>query len=313
MKHALALILCAGVAACSTTPYQQPVSQVAAGLASVKTTMANLESQRRDVLSNELTLRMMAHGAVLHDPSTCLVSAPSSGADQTNCLYEVAYSGGQRAQAIDITDPAPKGMRLAEGLDKYGQGINALAQAQDIADLQKGAAAAGAGIAQVANVINPAAGVAVNATVEAATWLFGRISDALRLQTLTTIVCQADPYVQDAKVLLAGEARKLQESVLLGRGVQIDAEYLNWTRQTGDEAARQKGAAQLINDAMDRRSLAGTDVAAPITKMADAHQKLCQSLKGSKVTIDEAITSATIFAGEAARVATIVNGKSGSK
>lgn len=273
-------LLSATLAGCSTTPFQDGTGDLSKGLAASQSSLATMDS--RDQAARAILDYKSASKMTL---STCDVRSKNK---KLNCVLLI---DGKPATE---TSSFPNTLRLAGALADYGKGLDDLATAKDlsdvnskIADINKSAEAAakGAGIALPAYVA-PAADLAA--------YLFGQFEDYQRAQLIRQILLTYGGTFDAAIGILEQQASTLQLRIV-GNEKQIVRTEIEKFDFSVQEAERLR----LISDIMTRQAqlqaLANQDVAQPFTALRNANAKLVDIARNPQISFSDAAAAISDF------------------
>lgn len=298
-KHTLAgCIVILVLAGCSTASYQKQTSKLAEGMSAARDSFQTLSEEDRKSLISHETRASLNDGRMLETPrGEC--SAAKAGKPTFDCLPRTYDRKTGKAVPFVHTAVAPKGLKLSKVVATYGETLNELAAAKDIAEVKEAAGKVSSAIGNLAKAVEPAAPGAALATsvLSTANWLFGLYLDVRRLEELRSAVKRADPLIAEASNLLAKEAVKLQAGVIVSKGEELRDRRtaINVLRGRDPEQAH-KMADSFVADALALDAYGKTDVTEPFFEMRKAHADLLKSLEQPDVNPEEALKRLQSFA-----------------
>ena len=277
---AIVFLLSTALAGCSTTPYQDGTANLDKGLAanqSSLTAMDNRDQAARALLDYESATKIIFPSCKVHPKDKKL-----------NCVLLI--------DGKPVTEPSayPNTLLLAGALADYGKGLDNLAVAKDlgdvnsdIADISKAAEAAAKGAKlTLPSYVSPAADLAA--------YLFGQFEEYERTQLIREILLTYGGVFDSAIGILEEQAAILQRRIV-GNETQI----IRTEVEKFDFSAHEAERLRLISDILSRQTqvqaLANQDISQPFITLRIAHAKLIEVARNPQISFADAKTAISDF------------------
>jgi hypothetical protein len=206
-----------------------------------------------------------------------------------NCIPVIRLGATKSTRTLVYKSAAPNASKLAAAAASYGTSLVALAQAQDVSDLNDAVGKSNAAIVKLASDIKVPA-QPLGAVAGFIGWASGEYLDVLRLEQLRKVVNEADPLIASASNLLAEDAAILKRTIIVQKSALLQQEQTQLfnmrSSASPDETMISTAAGTLISGATILQTFANTDVTQPFLAMRKAHSSLLAALNNPTISPD---------------------------
>ena len=285
---AIAAIGLLGLAACSVTDYQKPISDMAAAvdqsIASInkldqRMTAARNEQWRKDI-ADETALLVAASGA-------CSLGKP-------RCLLEILHKGSSQTSQFPSASVIPKARAGLTGLNAYVANLRSIVEADTVNKVTASANSALGSLKNIETAIEeaggPKAGLVANfsePTGSMINWLVGQYVDYVKVQALKKATKSAQPVI----ARLASFYDTIAEAAATYDLGNAAADFVK-AQETFDNATTINSQAinQYVSAAQKYDQSLRASSARPLKAFADAHAKLTDQLNGD-ISLSDALAA----------------------
>jgi hypothetical protein len=293
------------VAGCSTSTYQKQVSDLSTAFANVQASFDSLSQSEVQAFVAAQTALALKNGNQILIPEECSEVRQGPKVPPTNCIPVIYIGATKRTRTLVYKSAAPNASKLAAAVASYGTSLAALAQAQDVSDLNTAVGKSEAAITKLASDANVPA-QPLGAVAGFVGWAVGEYLNELRLQQLRKAVTAADPIVASAASLLAADAAILKRSIVVQKSALLQREQTQLfdmrSRPSSDETAVSAAATTLVADATALQTVVGTDVTQPFLSMQKAHSSLLAALENPTISPDFVFSQIGDFVEQASKL-----------
>jgi hypothetical protein len=284
IAHLLALFFVATLGGCGTTPFQDGTGDLAKGLDSTENSLAALDA--RDKTARAILAYQSAKTLDVH---ACIAR---KRVDKENCALLIDGKVVQPASEVS------RGLALAKALAQYGRGLNDLATAKDVSDLNSTVGNINTAAKDAAKSVAKTTSVSLPGYIAPAgdliAFLFGQISEFHRVQVIRSILITYGPTFDSAIGILQSETLILQTRVVDKEKVILDNEVRRFRHLT-DAEERRELVRDILARQMELQPLANQDSRKPFAALREAHQKLVDIARNPQISFDDAKATISDF------------------
>ena len=290
IARASILVLALALAGCSTASYTEPITQLNQGLIVAQAGFDGLKQRVEQIDLVRSVDDQVEHGFPLTLSSCELTQDPKK--DPNNCMLLL---NGQPVQSSDL---APNGPKLLAAFIEYGKGLQQLAAAKDISDLNSSVDNLNSALESIAKTSGATAAQAsvVSSSLDLIHWFLGQYLEYKRVEALRSSIIAGDQAVQQGVPLLEAEAGTLQKIAATYEPGQLQSMVLAVSLARGEPLGqRTELERDTVSYQQSIKHLMETDPVAPFEQLKSAHAKLLVAAEASDFSASDLKTALTDF------------------
>ena len=282
---AMTLLGCASVADDPTVPAFASVA------ADSRTAFATARQGEQDAFADQAMLLAVNGGAM--SSAHCLVG-PDAIDEARACTAVIMVHGAP-------VDLGPVGDKLAEDADRlaaYGEGLQRLAAARDVADQHSAINALGASAGNIFSLVGIPG---VSALTQVISDVVQQVQLQKRRTALSRIAAATQPAIDALAQKMQTETGLMRVNIILGRADAVRRAQARFVGLAPGDPARADAAGVIFEAASRERAAA--EVTVDFSALPKAHAAMIASLNNPKVSIHAALTEISALSGELRAVA----------